>query len=72
MENKIMNEEKLMNVSEAANFLGVSVITVWRKLGRGKGNTKEIDCYKVGRRVLFSKEKHLLPYLERYEEKAEV
>lgn len=64
-----MSEEKLMNVSEAAKFLGVSVITVWRKLGRGKGNKKEMDCYKVGTRVLLSKENHLLPYLKRNEEK---
>jgi excisionase family DNA binding protein len=71
MENKHINEEKLLNINEAAKYLGVSVITLWRKLGRGKGNTKVIDCYRVGRRVLFSKEKHLLPYLARWEEKAE-
>lgn len=67
-----MSEEKLMNVKEAAHRLGVSVITLWRKLGRGKGNKKEIDCYRVGTRVLLSEEKHLLPYLKRNEEKAEV
>ena len=66
-----MNEEKLLNVSETAKFLGVSVITVWRKLGT-RTTVKEIDCYRVGRRVLISKEKHLLPYLERCEVKAEV
>ena len=66
-----MSEEKLLNIKEVAKYLGVSVITVWRKLGT-KTTVKEIDCYRVGRRVLFSKEKHLLPYLERCEEKAEV
>ena len=64
-----MSEDKLMNVAEAAQFLNVAPITIWRKLGRGKGNKKEMDCYKVGRRVLFSKENHLLPYLKRNEEK---
>lgn len=65
------DSEKLLNVPEAANFLGVAQITIWRLLGRGTGNKKAIDCYRVGRRVLFSKEKHLLPYLERNTEKAE-
>lgn len=44
MEQKTMNEENLMNVKEAAKFLGVSVITLWRKLGRGKENTKVIEA----------------------------
>lgn len=63
--------EDLLNVDEAAKFLGVSTITIWRKLGT-KTTKQEIGFYRVGRRVLLSKKKHLLPYLESCEQKAEV
>lgn len=53
-------EEKLLNIKEAAEFLGVSTVTLWR-------NGKEIGCYRIGNRRLFSKEKHLLPFLEKKE-----
>ncbi len=66
-----MSDEKLMNIDETAKFLGVSVISVWRKLETRK-TKKEIDCYRVGRRVLLSMENHILPYLKRCEKKAEV
>jgi len=62
--------ETLMSVPEAARFLGVSPITVWRKLGL-KNTTRELSCYRFGHRVLLSKEKHLLPYLHAHEQRSE-
>jgi hypothetical protein len=51
--------EPLMNEVEAAKFLGISRMTLLRKR-----NASEIGFYRVGFRVLYSKEKHLLPFLE--------
>jgi len=62
--------ETLMSVPEAARFLGVSPITVWRKLGL-KNTSRELSCYRFGHRVLLSKEKHLLPYLHAHEQRSE-
>jgi hypothetical protein len=63
-----IENETLMSVPEAARFLGVSPITVWRKLGL-KNTVRELGCYRFGHRVLLSKEKHLLPYLHSHEQK---
>jgi hypothetical protein len=60
-------DETLMSVPEAAKFLGVSPITVWRKLGL-KGSKREMSCYRFGYRVLLSKERHLIPYLRAHEQ----
>ncbi len=54
--------EPLMNEKEAAKFLGVSRITLLRKRKVG-----EIAFFRIGFRVLYSKEKHLLPFLEKCE-----
>ena len=54
--------EPLLSEAEAAAFLGISKITVLRKR-----NVGEIGYFRVGYRVLYSKEKHLVPYLERCE-----
>lgn len=54
--------EPLINEIEAAKFLGISRMTLLRKR---KAN--EIGFYKVGFRILYSKEKHLLPFLEQCE-----
>ena len=54
--------EPLMNETEAAKFLGISRMTLLRKR---KAN--EIGFFRVGFRVLYSKEKHLIPFLERCE-----
>ncbi len=51
--------EPLMNEIAAAKFLGISRMTLLRKR-----NAQEIGFYRVGFRVLYSKEKHLLPFLE--------
>jgi len=50
--------EPLMSELEAAKFLGISKMTLLRKR-----NTGLIGFFRVGFRVLYSKEKHLLPYL---------
>jgi excisionase family DNA binding protein len=51
--------EPSMNEVEAAKFLGISRMTLLRKRNAG-----EIGFYRVGFRVLYSKEKHLIPFLE--------
>jgi len=51
--------EPLMNETQAAKFLGISRMTLIRKRYNG-----EIKFFRVGFRVLYSKEKHLLPFLE--------
>jgi site-specific DNA recombinase len=51
--------EPLINEIEAAKFLGISRMTLLRKR-----NAREIGFYRVGFRVLYSKEKHLLPFLK--------
>jgi len=51
--------EPLMNEIEAAKFLGISRMTLLRKR-----NASEIGFYRVGFRVLYSKEKHLIPFLQ--------
>ena len=58
--------EPLMNETQAAKFLGISRMTLLRKR-----NSSEIKFFRVGFRVLYSKEKHLVPFLERCEQKAE-
>ncbi len=50
--------EPLLSEEEAAHFLGVSKMTLCR--ARNAGN---IRFFRVGNRVLYSKEKHILPYL---------
>lgn len=56
---KPSQNEPLMNEVEAAKFLGISRMTLLRKR-----NAQEIGFYRVGFRVLYSKEKHLIPFLE--------
>ena len=50
--------EPLMSEVAAAKFLGISRMTLLRKRNAG-----EIKFFRVGFRVLYSKEKHLLPFL---------
>ncbi len=58
--------EPLMNEIEAAKFLGISRMTLLRKRNAG-----QVKFFRVGFRVLYSKEKHLLPFLDECEQKAE-
>ncbi|HMO81159.1 MAG TPA: recombinase family protein [Pyrinomonadaceae bacterium] len=51
--------EPLLSEAEAAKFLGISKMTLLRK--RNAGN---IGFFRVGIRVLYSKEKHLIPFLQ--------
>ncbi len=56
--------EPLLSEEAAAQFLGVSRMTLFR--ARNAGN---IRFFRVGNRVLYSKEKHLLAYLHGRENK---
>ncbi len=64
-QNPNKTDDQLLNVKDAARFLGISTITLWRNLKRDA-----IGCYRIGNRVLLSKQKHLLPFLRRCEHKA--
>lgn len=54
--------EPLLSEAEAAGFLGISKMTLLRKR-----NAREIAFFKVGHRILYSKEKHLIPFLRQCE-----
>lgn len=56
--------ESLLSEAQAAKFLGVSKMTLSRKRIAG-----DISFFRVGSRVLYSKEKHLLVYLCKNENK---
>jgi hypothetical protein len=56
-ENPPILNEPLMNEIEAAKFLGIFGMTLLRKR-----NAQEIGFYQVGHRVLYSKEKPLIPF----------
>ncbi len=58
----ILLEEPLLSEAKAAEFLGISKMTILRRRQQG-----EIGHFRVGARVLYSKEKHLRPYLEEHE-----
>lgn len=64
---KNTDEERLLSVRETAQFIGISSVTLHRILKR-----EEIQHYRVGNRILFSKEFHILPYLSRNEKKAKL
>lgn len=54
--------EPLLSEANAAKFLGISKMTLLRRR-----NTGEIGFFRVGFRVLYSKEKHLIPFLQNCE-----
>lgn len=55
-------QDALLNMKMAAEYFGISTLTLYRCKKRG-----EIGYYRVGNRVLFSIEKHILPFLEAHE-----
>lgn len=57
--------EPLLSETEAAKILGISKMTLLRKRNGG-----EIKFFRVGFRVLYSKEKHLVPFLKKCERNA--
>ncbi len=59
-----MNESLRFDRCHAADYLGVSVVTIDRALAKRK-----ISCFRIGRRVIFSKEQ-LDNFLRRNEAKA--
>ncbi len=63
MEEKI-NEKQRFNRVEAADYCGVSVITIDRALAMRK-----VGCYRIGRRIVFS-QNHLEDFLLSNEHKA--
>lgn len=56
------SEETLLSETESAKFLKVSRMTVIRKRKAG-----DLPHYRIGFRVLYSLEKHLLPFLKKCE-----
>ncbi len=56
--------EKRFDRKQAADYLGVSVITVDRAVAK-----KKLACYRVGRRIIFDR-KHLEDFLSACEQKA--
>jgi hypothetical protein len=56
--------EPLLSEAGAAAFLGVSKMTMLRKRNAG-----EIGYFRIGFRILYSKETHLIPYLNKCEGK---
>jgi excisionase family DNA binding protein len=56
------SDKNLLSVREASKFIGISHITLHRILKR-----EEIGHFRVGNRILFSKELHLLPFLRKHE-----
>ncbi len=56
-------QEQLLNEKQAANAMGISRITLLRKRNLG-----EIGFYRIGFRILYSWEKHLVPFLEKCEQ----
>jgi excisionase family DNA binding protein len=60
----LSSDESLLSEAEAARFLGVSKMTLLRKR-----HSTEISFFRVGSRVLYSRQKHLLPYLAKNENK---
>lgn len=59
-------EKHMFDRFGAANYCGVSVVTIDRLLAKRK-----ISCFRIGRRVIFSKE-HLDSFLLKNEYKAKI
>lgn len=57
--------EPMMNEAEAAHFLGISKMTLLRRRNAG-----EIGFYRLGFRILYSKERHLIPFLNKCENRS--
>ena len=53
------SQKGLMSEKQAAQWLGVSRITLLRARMAGR-----VGAYRIGARVLYSEEKHLRPFLE--------
>jgi excisionase family DNA binding protein len=58
------SREGLLSEKQAAQWLGISRITLLRARKAGR-----VGAYRIGARVLYSEEKHLLPFLELCERK---
>jgi excisionase family DNA binding protein len=58
------SREGLLSEKQAAQWLGISRITLLRARKAGR-----IGAYRIGTRVLYSEDKHLRPFLELCERK---
>lgn len=52
------NEDDIKTIKQGARCIGVSPITLHRIMRRG-----EIGYFRIGSRIVFSREKHLIPFL---------
>lgn len=59
-----ISHEGLLSEKQAAQWLGISRITLLRAR-----KARRIGAYRIGTRVLYSEEKHLRPFLEACERK---
>ncbi len=57
-----MLTKKRLNRKQAADYLGVSIVTLDRAVAK-----KKISCFRIGRRVLFDSEIHLDAFLQKNE-----
>lgn len=55
------NAEKLLNMQAAADYLGISYVSIWREL---KKKNSKLKYYKIGGCKRFSPSRHLQPFLE--------
>lgn len=56
---EVNQTDEIYNISQAATFLKISPLTIYRLRKKGK-----IKFYRVGTRITFSKNKHLLPFID--------
>lgn len=61
---KLPERDRLLNRKEAADYCRISEITLWRMR-----QDSAIGSFRVGNRLLYSVEKHLIPFLESRERK---
>ncbi len=62
IEKKETSNQKLLSEKQAAEFMGISKMTLLRRR-----QAKKIKHYRVGFRILYSKEKHIIPFLRERE-----
>ena len=58
------SDDDILDEPSAAEFLKLSRITLIRKR-----NGRKLEFYRIGTRILYSKTKHLLPFLDRHEQR---
>ncbi len=46
-------QKRLLNIEETANFLGISVRTIYNQIGRKAKKKFPVKAKRIGRRILF-------------------